>query len=145
MNFMDSLQISASGLTSQRIRMNVVSSNLANANTTRTAEGGPYKRKEVVFAAQPLRKSFQDMLSVKMEDQLSEVKVSGIINDAKPPVVKYDPQHPDADENGYVAFPNIDIITEMVNMMSASRSYEANITAINATKNMAQRALDIGR
>ena len=145
MNFIDSLRISASGLSSQRTRMNVISSNLANSHTTRTPEGGPYKRRDVVFTSQPLRKSFQDMMSSRINGKLSEVKVTGIINDPRPPVIKYDPQHPDADKNGYVAFPNVDIINEMVNMMSASRSYEANITAVNATKKMAQKALDIGR
>ena len=145
MNFIDSLRISASGLSSQRTRMNVISSNLANSHTTRTPEGGPYKRRDVVFTSQPLRKSFQDMMSSRINGKLSEVKVTGIINDPRPPVIKYDPQHPDADKNGYVAFPNVDIINEMVNMMSASRSYEANITAVNATKKMAHKALDIGR
>lgn len=145
MNFFDSLRISASGLTSQRIRMNVVSSNLANTQTTRTPEGGPYKRKDVVFSAEPMRKSFQDMLASEVTGKVSQVKVSGIINDPNPPIVKYDPQHPDADEKGYVSLPNINVIKEMVNMMSATRSYEANVTAVNATKKMAQQALDIGR
>ncbi len=145
MNFLDSLRISASGLTSQRIRMNVVSSNLANSNTTRTAEGGPYKRKDVIFTSQPLRNSFQDMLTSQVNENLSGVKVTGIISDTKPPLLKYDPGHPDADKNGYVAMPNINVITEMVNMMSAARSYEANVTAVKTTKQMVQKALDIGR
>ena len=145
MNFFDSLRISASGLTSERIRMNVVSSNLANTQTTRTPEGGPYKRKDVVFSAEPMRKSFQDMLASEVTGKVSQVKVSGIINDPNPPIVKYDPQHPDANEKGYVSLPNINAIKEMVNMMSATRSYEANVTAVNATKKMAQKALDIGR
>ncbi len=145
MNFFDALRISASGLTSQRLRMNVVSSNLANSNTTRTQEGGPYRRKDVVFTSQPFRKSFHDMMQSQISGKLSEVKVTGIIDDPKPPIVKYDPQHPDADEKGYVNFPNINIIEEMVNMMSATRSYEANVTAINATKKMAQKALEIGK
>ena len=144
MNFIDALRISASGLTSQRIRMNVVSSNLANSNTTRTPEGGPYRRKDVVFSSQPVRKSFQDMMSAQISNKLSEVKVVGIVADPRPPVLKYDPQHPDADGKGFVRLPNINMIEEMVNMMSATRSYEANVTAVNATKKMAQRALRIG-
>ena len=145
MNFIDALHISASGLTAQRLRMDVVSSNLANSNTTRTPEGGPYKRKDVVFASQPLRGSFQDMMTSQISNKLSEVKVAGIITDPSPPVLKYDPQHPDADEKGYVSLPDISVIEEMVNMMSASRSYEANVTAVNATKKMARKALEIGK
>jgi len=145
MNFIDALQISASGLTSQRLRMNVVSSNLANSHTTRTQEGGPYKRKEVVFETKPLRNSFQEMVNSQIKGKLSGVKVTGIIEDPRPPIIKYDPQHPDADNKGYVALPNINVIEEMVNMMSASRSYEANVTAVNVTKNMAMKALEIGK
>jgi flagellar basal-body rod protein FlgC len=145
MSIFDALQISASGLNSQRIRMNVVSSNLANSETTRTPEGGPYKRKDVVFSSQPLRMSFDTMLNSQMDEKLNEVKVLEVVEDQRPPIMKYDPQHPDADENGFVSLPNIDIIKEMVNMMSASRSYEANVTAVNATKSMAQKALEIGR
>ena len=145
MNFIDALQISASGLTSQRLRMNVVSSNLANSHTTRTPEGGPYKRKDVVFSAKPLETSFQRMMKSQINEKLSEVKVVGVIEDPRPPVIKYDPQHPDADEKGYIALPNINVVEEMVNMMSATRSYEANVTAVNATKRMALKALEIGK
>ncbi len=145
MNFIDALQVSASGLTSQRLRMNVVSSNLANSHTTRTQEGGPYKRKEVIFESEPLRNSFQGVLNSQIKGKLSGVKVSGIIEDQRAPIVKYDPQHPDADNKGYVAMPNINVIEEMVNLMSASRSYEANVTAVTVTKQMAMKALDIGK
>ena len=145
MNFIDALQISASGLTSQRLRMNVVSSNLANSHTTRTPEGGPYKRKDVVFSAKPLETSFQRMMKSQINEKLSEVKVVGVIEDPRPPVIKYDPQHPDADEKGYISLPNINVVEEMVNMMSATRSYEANVTAVNATKRMALKALEIGK
>jgi flagellar basal-body rod protein FlgC len=144
MNFIDALRISASGLTSQRLRMNVVSSNLANSNTTRTPEGGPYRRKDVVFSSQPVQNSFQDMMRSQISSKLSEVKVVEIVTDPKPPVLKYDPRHPDADEKGFVRLPNINTIEEMVNMMSAARSYEANVTAVKATKNMAKKALKIG-
>lgn len=145
MNFIDALHISATGLTSQRLRMNVVSSNLANSNTTRTPGGGPYKRKDVVFTSQPVQGSFQDMMRSQLSGKLSGVKVVEIINDPSPPVIKYDPQHPDADEEGYVSMPNINMIEEMVNMMSATRSYEANVTAVKATKRMVQKALEIGK
>ena len=145
MNFINALHISASGLTSQRLRMNVVSSNLANSHTTRTPEGGPYKRKDIVFSAKPLETSFQKMIKSQINEKLSEVKVVGVIEDQRPPVIKYDPQHPDADEKGYVSLPNINLVEEMVNMMSATRSYEANVTAINATKRMALKALEIGK
>ncbi|HDM09951.1 MAG TPA: flagellar basal body rod protein FlgC [Desulfobacteraceae bacterium] len=145
MNFFDALHISSSGLSAQRLRMNVIASNLANINTTRTAEGGPYRRKDVVFAARPVSKSFQGMLKSQMLGRLCEVKVIGIIDDPRPPCSKYDPQHPDADENGYVSLPNINLIEEMINMISATRSYEANVAAINATKKMALKAMEIGR
>ncbi len=145
MNFLDALHISSSGLTAQRLRMNLISGNLANINTTRTQQGGPYKRKDAVFAAHKDRQSFGNMLKSQMTGKSSEVKVVGIIDDPRPPRLKYDPQHPDADKNGYVAMPNINLIEEMVNMMSATRSYEANVTAVKATKNMALKALEIGR
>jgi len=145
MNFIDALHISASGLTSQRLRMNVVSSNIANSHTTRTPEGGPYKRKDVVFSSHPVGNSFQDMMNSQMSDKLSGVRVVDIIDDPGPPILKYDPQHPDADAKGFVRLPNINMIKEMVNMMSATRSYEANVTAVKATKNMAQKALEIGK
>ncbi len=145
MNFLDALRISSSGLTAQRLRMNLIAGNLANVNTTRTSEGGPYKKKYAVFAANTAQQSFRNMLKSQMTDKSSEVRVAEIIDDPRPPQLKYDPQHPDADKNGYVAMPNINLIEEMVNMMSATRSYEANVTAAKATKNMALKALEIGR
>lgn len=145
MNFFDSLRISSSGLTAQRLRMNVISSNLANINTTKTPQGGPYRRKDVVFSACSNPASFQNTLDSRMRQNLTEVKVTGIINDPRPAMLKYDPQHPDANEEGYVAMPNINLIEEMVNMMSATRSYEAGVAAIKATKDMALKALEIGR
>lgn len=145
MNFLDALHISSSGLSAQRVRMNVISSNLANANTTRTIKGGPYKRKDVVFAAQQGSGPFQNMLKPQNDSTLSEVRVVGIITDPRPPQLKYDPQHPDANKQGYVAMPNVNIVEEMVNMISATRSYEASVAAINATKSMALKALEIGR
>jgi flagellar basal-body rod protein FlgC len=145
MNFLDALHTSSSGLSAQRLRMNVISSNLANIHTTRTPEGGAYRRKDVVFAAHPVRHSFGNVLNSQISSGLSEVRVLGIITDPRPPLTKYDPQHPDANEEGYVTVPNINLIGEMVNMISATRSYEANVAAINATKKMAMKALEIGR
>ena len=145
MNFLDALHISSSALSAQRIRMNIISSNLANANSTRTLQGGPYKRKDVIFAAHQNFPTFQHMLKSQLRGNLSEVKVLGIITDPRPPRLKYDPQHPDANAQGYVAIPNVNLIEEMVNMISATRSYEASVAAINATKNMALKALEIGR
>lgn len=145
MNLLDALHTSSSALSAQRVRMNVISSNIANANTTRTPEGGPYRRKDVVVAAYPAQQSFEDVLKANLTGSVSEVKVVGVVNDTRPFVSKYDPQHPDANENGYVLMPNVNIIREMVNMMSATRNYEANVTAINATKTMALKALEIGR
>jgi flagellar basal-body rod protein FlgC len=145
MNFFNALRVSSSGLAAQRIRMNLAANNLANINTTKTPEGGPYRRKDVVFASQPLEKSFGDTLNSRMTGNLSEVRVADIIDDPRPPHTKHDPQHPDADENGYVKTPNIKLMEEMVNMISATRSYEANVTAIKATKDMALKALEIGK
>ncbi|MCK5508930.1 MAG: flagellar basal body rod protein FlgC [Desulfobacterales bacterium] len=145
MNFLDALRISSSGLTAQRLRMNLISGNLANVDTTRTSQGGPYKKRDAVFATQTDRQSFDNMLKSQMTGKSSEVRVVGIIDDPGPPQLKYDPQHPDADKNGYVAMPNINLVEEMVDMISATRSYEANVTAMKATKNMALKALEIGR
>jgi flagellar basal-body rod protein FlgC len=145
MSFLDALQTSATGLSAQRLRMNLISSNLANANTTHTAEGGPYKRKDAVFAADPQQGSFRQTLSDRLQTENIDVKVTEIREDNRQPILKYDPDHPDADANGYVALPNINVVEEMVNMLSASRSYEANITALRATKDMASDAMDIGR
>ncbi len=144
MNFMDALKISSSGLTAQRVRMNVIASNLANAHTTRTEQGGPYRRKDVIFAAGRSTESFRETLKSEMTLAAPEVRVVDLVDDPRPFQTKYDPHHPDADENGYVKMPNIAIVEEMVNMISATRSYEANITALNASKKMALKALEIG-
>ena len=145
MDFFDAIDASSSGLSAQRLRMNLISGNLANVNTTRTREGGPYRRKEAIFAAQPLEESFKKVLADRQKKQLSIVKVSRVIEDSNPPVMKYDPQHPDADEKGYVAMPNINVMEEMVNMISPTRGYGANVTALKAAKDMASRALEIGK
>lgn len=144
MSFLDAFQISASGLSAERLRVNVISSNIANVNTTRTKEGGPYKKKEVVFEAVPIeKKSFEDNL--KEASDLREVKVTEIVEDNSPPVLKYDPSHPDANADGYVAYPNINLMEEMVDLINASRSYQANVTAMKATKDMAMKSVEILR
>jgi flagellar basal-body rod protein FlgC len=130
------LTISASGLEAQRLRMNIIAGNLANAQSTHSPEGGPYRRKDVVFS---------EILDSMTGEGSGEVEVSGIIEDQRPFQLVYDPQHPDANAEGYVQLPNVNLLEEMVNMMSASRSYEANVTAINSAKSMARKALEIGR
>jgi len=127
MSLFSTINTSASGLTACRLWMDTISNNLANVNTTRTPDGGPYKRQDVVLAA----------------EESSGVKVVGISQDSSTPRLVYDPQHPDADDSGYVAMPNINVITEMVNMIAATRAYEANVTALGAAKSMALKALEI--
>ncbi len=145
MSFMKSMDISASALTAQRMRMDVISENIANANTTRTANGGPYRRRIAVLS-QNEGSVFSQYLNDARDAVLGNgVQVSAIVEDNSPFIMNYDPTNPDADANGYVAMPNVDIVTEMLDMMSATRSYEANVTALNATKNMAVKALEIGR
>ncbi|KNF08808.1 flagellar basal-body rod protein FlgC [Gottschalkia purinilytica] len=146
MGMFSSINISASGLTAERTRMDVISKNIANANTTRTSSGKPYRRQMPLFKERE-GESFSSYLS-KESDKLfnkNGVKVSGIIEDKTPFKKVYDPGHPDADQNGYVEMPNVDIVTEMVDMITATRAYEANMTAINSAKSMAMKALEIGR
>ena len=145
MDFINTLHTSSSGLAAQRLRMNLISSNLANVNTTRTPEGGAYRRKDAVFGATPGNRRFRDLLAAQLAGGLTQVKVLGIVEDPFPFQKKYDPHHPDADAQGYVQLPNINLMEEMVNMVSATRSYEANLMAIKATKSMALKALEIGR
>jgi len=146
MAFLNSINISASGLTAEKLRMDVISRNIANVNTTRTADGTPYRRRVVVFQEAESRMPFSEYLSDASRKIIGAgVKVTGIKEDKTPFKSVYDPGHPDADEKGYVKMPNVDIMTEMVNMISSSRANEANITAINSTKSMAMKALEIGR
>ncbi len=135
--------VSASGLTAQRLRMDVISGNIANVNTTRTESGEPYRRKLPVFKEKGA--SFINKLSFAMNEDNQGVVVDEIGEDQSPFRQVYRPEHPDADDNGYVSFPNIDITTEMVDMIEASRAYEANVTVLNSAKDMALNALDIGR
>lgn len=145
MDFAKGLSISASGLSAQRMRMNTISSNIANINTTRSPEGGPYRRKDVVFEAIPEAKSFGDILTSQTDQNLQRVQVTDVMVDQKAPLLKYEPDHPDANAEGYVAYPNINLMEEMANMIQATRSYEANVSAMQATKDMALSALEIGR
>lgn len=146
MSVFNSMNISATGLTAERLRMDVISKNIANANTTRTANGSPYRRQVVRFQEKQMP-PFSHFLSEASRERigLGGVEVTGIHQDPSPYKLVYDPGHPDANAEGYVQMPNVDIMTEMANMMTASRAYEANVTAMNTTRNMALRALDIGR
>jgi flagellar basal-body rod protein FlgC len=135
-DFFTAMEVSASGLSAQRTRMNVAASNLANAETTQAAGGGPYKRRDVVLATADLE---ADDANVK------GVKVSQIQQDASPPRLEYDPGHPQANAQGYVAYPNINPVEEMVDMITASRAYEAGITTMSSAVNMAEKALSIGK
>ena len=142
------LKTAGSALTAQRLRMDVISSNLANAEATSTPEGGPYKRERVVFAPamrDSLNKLANSSNSIANGATPGGVQVKGIVQDTEDPRMVFDPTHPDADADGFVAFPNVDMVTEMTDMLSATRSYEANITIINVAKSMAQKALEIGR
>ncbi|NQZ19272.1 MAG: flagellar basal body rod protein FlgC [Bdellovibrionales bacterium] len=145
MDFLTGLRVSGSGMTAQRRRMNATTSNIANINTTQTPEGGPYRRKQVIMEAMPEAKTFSEMMLTNPEKNVNRVQVVDVVSDRKAPLLKYEPDHPEADENGYVAYPNIDLMTEMADMIQASRSYEANVSALNATKDMALKALEIGR
>jgi flagellar basal-body rod protein FlgC len=149
MDLTDSMAISVSALDAQRRRLNVVASNLANAQSTRTAEGGPYKRRDVVFQSTAVTPKFGDVFKRASmglgEKPLQGVRVQRVVEDRRPGNAVYDPKHPHADKKGFVTMPNVNVMEEMVNMMTASRSYEANVQAINATRTMWNRALEIGR
>ena len=160
-NFLSSFDISGYGLSAQRMRVNVISSNIANAQTTRTEEGGPYRRKQVVFKAINFNDAINNAInnqtsSLKYEDPLSEgqagrkvnpaimsVKVDKISRDDSKPIMKFDPSHPDADANGYVAYPNINPVVEMADLVEATRSYQANVAAFESAKNMATSAISL--
>lgn len=147
MGFLNSLDIGASALTAQRLRMDIISQNIANAETTRTENGGPYRRKTVVFEERTADGSFSDYLTKSSQDKLigKGVRVAKIVEDPSAFRKVYDPGNPDANKEGYVDMPNVDTVTEMVNMISANRAYEANITAMNTTKSMALKTLEIGK
>ncbi len=143
MDILNTFQIGASALRAHSQRLNTISSNLANVETTSTPEGGPYKKKSVYFQSAPL--SFQEELEGKMKNSMQGVAVTKIVEDKNPPRKVYNPSHPDAKEDGYVEMPNVNVLEEMVDMMSATRSYQANVTSIKMAKRMALKALEIGR
>ena len=162
MGFLSSFDITGYGLSAQRFRINIISSNIANANTTRTDEGGPYRRKEVVFKAIDFDKELNKNLDVnfmKYENPLDEegedykepkppiqtVIVDKVVRDDSKPILKYDPSNPDADKNGYVAYPNINPVVEMSDLVEATRAYQANVAAFQSVKNMAESAISILR
>jgi flagellar basal-body rod protein FlgC len=149
MSFWNSLQISGSGLTAQRLRLDVISNNIANAQTTRTAAGGPYKRQDVVFTPQGGQSMVPTSIASHIQGLTTPpgggVQVSSIITDQTPGQSVYDPTNPDANAQGYVTMPNVDLVTEMTNLLSATRSYEANLSVVEASKQMALKALDIGK
>lgn len=148
MDLLTALKISASGLSAQRTRLNILSSNLANANSTSSADGsGPYKRKDPIFQATELG-SFEknlDRAEKKLSKNLSVVQVSDVVEDQTPGMKVFDPSHPDADEKGYVQMSNVNVVSELNDIMSTSRSYEANVSAMKAAKEMISAALSIGR
>jgi flagellar basal-body rod protein FlgC len=149
MSFWNMLQIGASALSAQRLRMDVISNNIANSETTRTESGGPYQRQDVVFQTSQKDSFLPAFIRARhvqdaMETKVNGVTVSQIVTDDTPGSKVYEPTHPDADENGYVTYPNVNIVVEMTNMLSATRSYEANLTVVDMAKRMAMKALDIG-
>lgn len=144
MDLFKAMEVTASGLNAERSRMNTIASNLANAKTTRTEDGGPYKRLDPVFQAVPMATKFEDLVGEKAAQATSSVKVQEIRQDDSPPQMVFDPGHPDADANGYVAMPNVNVVQEMVNMITASRAYESGVTVMQTVKGMARSALNIG-
>ena len=147
MSIFTAFDINASGMTAQRFRMDIISQNLANAYTTRTADGTPYRRKVVTFTEKESQTSFSRVLREARDNYSGKgVKVSGVYEDTESEFIKtYDPAHPDADEDGYVWYPNVSIITEMTNLIDASRAYEANATAFSASKTIALKGLEMAQ
>lgn len=152
MSLMGSLNVSASGMSAQRTRIDIIAQNIANVNTTRDQNGNPYRRQTVVFAEKN-DSNFESILKsastgiARRRDPLGDgVKITAIAEDHVTPMkMVYDPAHPDADEDGYVTLPNVNTVTEMTNLIDATRSFEANVTAFNATKSMAQKSLEVGK
>ena len=146
MGLFRSMNVSGSALTAQRLRMDIIANNVANMNTTRTAQGGPYRRQSVTFREKQEGVRFGDFLGRAQGGSSGDgVEVHRIVHDNAPARRVFEPTHPDADGEGFVLMPNVDVVTEMTDLVSARRAYEASVTVLNATKSMAQRALDIGR
>lgn len=156
MNIFRIFDVTGAGMSAQRTRMSVVSGNLANAETTRTPEGGPYRRRNVFFRALPLPENFPSLLQARLSTPLrldrkdqppevNSVEVVGVHASARAPRRMYDPHHPDADGEGYVSYPDINTLEEMTDLLSATRSYEANLTTFNTTKSLVRKLLEMGR
>lgn len=145
MNFITALDMGASALSAERTHINIISMNLANAKTTRTAEGGPYRRKSVVVEATPVDSAFSKQMQGALEQDLRGVRVQGIAIDQRPLKLVHEPGHPDANADGYVAYPDINVVEEMAALMTAQRGYEANVTTVDSIKQMYTKALEINR
>ncbi len=150
MSFWQALRISSSALSAQRLRLDIIANNIANAETTSTENGGPYQRQDVVFTAQGRQQSFSTYLPIKNNLSAKTLDIEGvsvkkIVTDQTAGTSVYDPTHPDADEEGMVSYPNVNLVVEMTNMWSATRSYEASLTVIEAARAMAISAIEIGR
>lgn len=144
MNLFAMFDVSGSALTAERERAEVVASNMANAETTHTAKGGPYQRQEVVFGSAPVGgSSFAERLASASDSNVQGVQVVNVVTDPTPPIRRFDPSHPDADAQGYVSYPSINPVQEMVDLMGASRSYQLNVSALQSTKQMIQQSLEI--
>lgn len=145
MSLLSSISVSASGMSAERERAEVLVENIANADTTRTAEGGPYRRRDVVFQSDSVSSPFSSVFQSQINAQSKGVSVSDIIVDDSEPERRYMPGHPDADKNGYVAMPRVNPAQDMVDLLGASRSYQANVSAISAVKDMVQKSIDLFR
>ena len=145
MDFMTALDIGASALSAERTHMNIISMNLANAKTTRTTEGGAYRRRSVVMEALPVDLPFSKQMKTAMDKDLRGVRVESIAVDQRPTKMVYEPGHPDADQDGFVAYPDVNVVEEMAALMTAQRGYEANVTTVDTIKSMYTKALEINR
>lgn len=145
MSLFSLLSVSASGMSAQRARAELLVENLANSETTRTPQGGPYRRKDAVFASEPQSSAFASVFQAELGESVHGVRVAEVVEDSREPLRRYVPGHPDADENGYVAFPRVNPAEDMVDLLAASRGYQANVSAIAAIKDMIHRSIDILR
>jgi len=145
MDFMTAIDVGASALKAERTHLNVISMNLANAKTTRTVDGGPYRRKEVIFKETEVQSPFSKAMNSALDQEVKGVRVESVQNDRRPLKQVYEPGHPDANEEGYVSYPDINVVEEMTNMLAAMRAYEANVSTITTSKSMFSKALEIGR
>ena len=145
MDFITALDMSASALSAERTHINIISMNLANAKTTRTPDGGPYKRRSVVTESIEVDAPFKKHMESALDREMRGVRVQGIAIDKRPPKMVYEPGHPDADQDGFVAYPDVNVVEEMAALMTAQRGYEANVTTVHSIKQMYNKALEINR